>query len=140
MFGAVLIAGDELRWYRIPRSEPVIQHIIAEGVKFMELVNSSRDPEVECVDDAKVVWQFAKAPAIDVTDDAEFVEALQTRQASKRAIKALEQQIETAETLLRSRITEHEAAEIDGRPVATWKQTKRGTRQFRVTKHGEELT
>lgn len=122
---AVLIGGSDFRIYEVPRDDGVVERITVVAEQFWRVnVLTETPPPVISLSDAKKLWR--REFTGKVKPAAEMIELLERREARRLQLKALQEEQDRDETILRCHMEDCEGL-IDeaGNVVVTLKTVKR---------------
>lgn len=124
VFG-VLIGADDFRVYRIERDDETIAAIREKEVEFWGRIQRLEPPEAVAVSD--VLRLFERDSGGSIEADGKVTEALIRLRELKASAKALDEQIEAAESAIKLYMQDNSILTLGGKSVATWK-TQKSTR------------
>lgn len=122
---AVLIGGNDDRYYRLERDEDLIADVIAICTEFWQRVLDGNPPPVEDSEAEtellEYMWRATEDAAVELDPGAAV--ALRGRlEDLQRQAKDTEAGITLAKNEIRAMLGDHEIGLVDGRPVMTWKR------------------
>ena len=128
---AVLIGGSEYRQYKYERDLDLERMIIDSDRRFWDCVTNKVEPDPICISDLALMYPKSTMTSLPVTEsiymDIEFIKM------ERETIRIHEDKMEKLKMNVMSYMKEAECiVEADNRPLATWKQNKRGTRAFLI--------
>lgn len=130
-----LIGGNELVWRVVEADEAIQERLLAAVDAFWATVEQNLEPGPEARDVALLPlrWRDSIDRSAPITLDQarELVEAAAAKKASA-------ERYDLARAGIMAEMKDAEAATLDGEPVATWRDGKRG-RTFRLTKNATAL-
>lgn len=124
IFG-VLIGGDDFRVYRVQRDDETITAIREKELDFWGRIQRLEPPEAVAVSD--VLRMFERDSGASIEADGKAVDALLKLKEMKAQYKALEAEIESAESSIKLYMQDKAILTVNGAPALTWKtqSTKR---------------
>jgi putative phage-type endonuclease len=128
---AVLISGNEFRYYTIQRDEDIIRRIVeAENEFWYEHVLSDLPPEPSCRKDAQLLYAGNNELVIDA--DYEVADAVEQLSQLKSQSKENERNQEKLEDKITLFMKEATSLQYFGKEIVSWKADKNGKRQLRI--------
>lgn len=121
MYVAVLIGGQDFRWFWIKRDETMIDNLIKREAEFWQRVQDGEPPDPQSDADLAILYPTDNGQAIDASPA--MLDALTFIDTTKAKIKRLDSEVKDRTFELKKMIGEN--AEIvlgeNGDKVATWK-------------------
>ena len=134
---AVLIGGNDDRFYRLERDEDLIADVTAICAEFWQRVLDGNPPPVEDSEAEEELlehmWRATEGAAVEL-DPADATALRAQLEDLQQQAKDTEAAITLAKNQMRALLGDHEIGLVDGRPAVTWKRN--GT--FAVKRFREE--
>jgi putative phage-type endonuclease len=128
---AVLIGGNEFRWYEIGRDEEAIADLLEKEIDFWRRLQEQDPPAMQTEQDCDIA--FPKSNGTEVVGDMEdYTRAIELLDVNQ-AIKTLKTRKESLQVALKASIGDGDLLVMpDGLPVAMWRTSESGRRTFRL--------
>jgi putative phage-type endonuclease len=120
---AVLIGGNELRTYVIPRDEQIEAAILAGARAFWQHVEERRPPAAETPEDVKLLWPKSLGKFVAATP--EIIQSCRALAIAKRELKEAEQREAGFKMEIQQFMQDaSELVDEHGEKLATWRTNK----------------
>jgi len=134
---AVLIAGNDFRWYTYERNQKLEDMIIKKEKAFWECVQKEEAPEPRTSEEIISLYCQANNEEPLMVDN-ELEECIELLKVNRQHIKILEESNESYEVKIKAFMKNHDILHgRNGKPACTWKNAKGATR-FDLKKFSEE--
>lgn len=122
---AVLIGGNEFRWYTIPFDDELAKGIIAKEHMFWNCVQTKDPPPPTTLDDLALLYPEEVMPQL--LGDRNLIRAIQQLATWKAEGKVAEGHIKEWQFTVKEAMGDYAAVvDVDGKVYATWKRNKDG--------------
>lgn len=120
----VLIGGNDLRIYRIPRDAEIEAAVIAGATQFWEHVETRTPPDPRSPEDVRLRWPKDRGTIVTATEEVEALCA--DLEIAKRELKAATAREEELKAQIQIFMGEHANLHAPGalKPLATWRTAK----------------
>lgn len=121
---AVLIGGNDFRWYVYERNQKLEDMILAKEKAFWECVKTETPPEPRTPEEVISLYSQATEEEPLIVND-EIEQAIHLLNGNKELMKTAELQVKIQETKIKSFMKNHDVLHgRNGKPLATWKNSK----------------
>jgi putative phage-type endonuclease len=127
---AVLIGGNDFRFYTIKRDESIIDYIIKKGCEFQNYVETDMPPQFQTRDDVELCYKKDTGHYIDATPD--ILEKVVQFKEVKSAMKELEVMAKELEYSITHYLKDASGLICQGKTLITWRADKNGKRSLRL--------
>jgi putative phage-type endonuclease len=125
---AVLIRGSDFRWYTYDRNAKLEEMLIKKEREFWQCVETETPPEPRTPGEVISLYDYATNEEPLIASE-EILYAIRELEGNKQLAKAHENAAKELETIIKCYMKDHSTLySHDGKPIATWKNTKGAAR------------